>query len=188
MDVIESRLATILSRNWWVMLLRGLIAIGFGVLTLVQPTISLAALVLVFGIYVMADGILEVWHGIAGRREYEDWWILLLGGLAGIGIGILTLVAPGVTTLVLMLYIAVWAVVRGILEIVMAIRLRREIAGEGWVILGGILSVAFGVLLMAQPGASAITLVWVIGVYAVIFGLIMVFLSFRARSFGKALS
>ena len=97
MNGLEKHLAAILSRTWWMLLVRGLIAIVFGVLTWIQPAISLAALVLLFGAYSLADGVLGVWSGIAGRKDHEDWWVMLLWGLTGIGIGLLTLMAPGLT-------------------------------------------------------------------------------------------
>src|SRR5215467_12946129 len=97
MEGIHERLASILTHSWWLLVLRGLAAILFGVLTWLQPGISLAALVLLFGIYALADGVLGVWTAIAGRKDHEDWWVLLLWGLIGIGAGVLTLVAPGVT-------------------------------------------------------------------------------------------
>ena len=185
MSLVGDQLATMLSRNWWMLLLRGLVAIAFGVLTWVQPGISLAALVLLFGIYALADGILGVWTAITGRKDHEDWWVLLLWGLIGIGAGVLTLVAPGVTALALLFYVAAWAVATGVLEIVAAIRLRKTIRGEFWLILSGLLSVVFGILLMAQPGAGALALLWMIAAYAVIFGIFLVILAFKVRNFGK---
>src|SRR5262245_25815985 len=110
MNGLEKHLASALSRNWWLLLLRGLAAIAFGVLTWFQPKISLAALVLLFGAYSMVDGVFGVWGAIAGRKENEDWWVLLLSGLLGIGVGILTFVAPGITALALLFYIAIWAI------------------------------------------------------------------------------
>jgi uncharacterized membrane protein HdeD (DUF308 family) len=184
MNIAENRLATILSRSWWVLLLRGLVAIAFGALAWLQPGISLAALVLLFGVYSMADGILGVWTAVAGRREHEHWWVLLLGGLLGIGVGILTFLAPGVTALALLLYIAVWAIATGVLQIVAAIRLRKEIQGEWLLILGGLASVVFGVLVMAQPGVGAISLLWLIGTYAIVFGILLVLLAFKVRTLG----
>ena len=188
MELVKDRLAAILSRNWWVLLLRGIVAIIFGVLTWMQPGISLAALVLLFGAYSMADGILGAWTAVAGRKEHEHWWVLLLEGLVGIGVGVLTLFAPGVTALALLFYIAIWAVTTGVLEIVAAIRLRKEIEGEWLLVLGGLASVAFGVLLMARPGAGALAVLWIIAAYAVVFGAILVVLAFKARSFGRALA
>lgn len=185
MNIAENQLVKVFSRNWWVLLLRGLVAIAFGVLAWLQPGISLAALVLLFGVYVMADGILGAWMAIAGRKEHEHWWVLLLGGLLGIGVGILTFVAPGITALVLLFYIAAWAIATGVLEIVAAIRLRKEIEGEWLLILGGLASVVFGGLLMIQPGAGALALVWLIATYAVVFGILLVTLAFRVRRFGS---
>jgi uncharacterized membrane protein HdeD (DUF308 family) len=178
MNVLEKHLASILSRTWWVMLLRGLIAIAFGVLTWLQPAISLAALVLLFGAYSLADGILGVWTAIAGRKEHEDWWVLLLWGLMSIGVGILTIWAPGLTALALLFYIAAWAVVTGVLQIVAAIRLRNVIKGEWWLVLAGLASVVFGVLLLVRPGAGALAALWLI------FGVVLVLLALKLRAFG----
>jgi uncharacterized membrane protein HdeD (DUF308 family) len=184
---MENSMAIVLSRNWWVLLLRGLAAIAFGVLAWFQPGVSLSALVLLFGAYALADGILGVWTAITGRKEHEDWWVLLLRGLIGIGVGLLTFLAPGITALALLFYIAIWAVATGVLEIVTAIRLRREIKNEWFLILGGLLSVVFGILLMTQPGAGALALLWLIATYAVISGVFLVILAFRVRSFGNNL-
>jgi len=188
MNVVEKRLATILSRTWWVLLLRGLIAIAFGVLTWIQPGISLAALVLLFGAYALVDGILCAWTAVAGRKEHEDWWVLLLWGLTGIGIGVLTFLAPGVTALALLFYIAVWAIATGVLQIVAAIRLRKEMQGEWLLVLSGLASVVFGVLLVAQPGAGALALLWLIATFAVVFGVLLVILAFKVRAFGSRLA
>ena len=188
MNIIGKRLATILTRTWWMLLVRGLIAIAFGVWIWMQPGISLAALVLLFGAYVLADGILGVWAALTGRKEHEDWWIMLLWGLVGIGVGILTFLAPGITALALLFYIAIWATVTGVLQIVVAIRLRREIAGEWWLILGGLASIAFGVILVAQPAIGALGVLWLIATYAVIFGIVLVILAFKARSFAHRLA
>jgi len=188
MNMIDQNIAAVFFRHWWVLLLRGLIAIAFGILTWFQPGISLSALVLLFGVYTLADGILGVWSAVTGRKENEGWWALLLWGLLGIGVGILTFLAPGITALALLFYIAVWAVATGVLQIVVAIRLRKEIEGEWMLILAGLASVVFGVLLMAQPGAGALALLWLIGAYAVIFGVLLVILAFTARNFGKQFS
>lgn len=188
MEIDKDKLAAILARNWWVLLLRGIVAIAFGVVTWLQPGISVAALVLLFGAYSLADGVLGAWSAIAGRKEKEHWWVLLLEGLVGIGVGLLTLFAPGVTALALLFYIAIWAIATGVLEIVAAIRLRKEIEGEWLLVLGGLASVAFGVLLMARPGAGALAVLWLIAAYSIAFGVILVVLAVKARGFGKALA
>lgn len=187
MNMIEQQIAVVFSRHWWILLLRGLAAIAFGVLTWLQPGISLSALVLLFGVYTLADGILGVWTAVAGRKEYGDWWVLLLWGLLGVGVGILTFLAPGITALALLFYIAVWAIATGVLQIVAAIRLRKEIEGEWFFILAGLASLVFGVLLMARPGAGALALLGLIAAYAIIFGVLLVILAFTVRSFGKRL-
>jgi uncharacterized membrane protein HdeD (DUF308 family) len=179
----DVRLASLLSRSWWLLLLRGLAAIAFGVLTWTQPGISLAALVLLFGVYALADGIFAIWAAIAGRSDHDDWWVLLLEGLLGVGIGVLTFVAPGLTALALLFFIAIWAIATGVLEIVIAIRLRREIEGELLFILAGLASVVFGVILMMQPGAGALAVLWLIASYAIVFGVLLVILAFKVRRF-----
>lgn len=188
MSIIKQALASAISKTWWILLLRGFFAILFGVLTWVQPGISLATLVLLFGIYALADGVLGVWTAVSTRDEEEHWWVLLLWGLVGIGVGILTLVAPGVTELALLFYIAIWAIGTGVLQIVAAIRLRKEIEGEWRLVLGGLASVVFGVILVARPGLGALAVLWMIATYAVIFGVVLVILALKARSFGKRLA
>jgi uncharacterized membrane protein HdeD (DUF308 family) len=180
-EKLAEDLAETLSRNWWVLLLRGIVAILFGVLSFMQPGISLASLVLLFGAYALADGVLGSWTAISHRKDRENWWVLLLEGLLGIGVGALTLFSPGVTALVLLFYIAIWAIATGVLEIVTAIRLRKEIEGELMLVLAGLASVAFGVLLMASPGAGALALLWLIASYAILFGILFVVLAFKVR-------
>jgi uncharacterized membrane protein HdeD (DUF308 family) len=187
MNTILTHLASTLSRGWWLLLLRGVVAIIFGVLAWVQPGIALAALVLLFGAYSLADGVLCLWTAITGPKGHEYWWLLLLEGLVGIGIGLLTFFAPGITALALLFYIAIWAVATGVLEIVAAIRLRREIENEWLLLLAGLASVVFGVLLAAQPATGALALLWLIGSYAILFGVLLLILAFKIRKFvGKS--
>jgi uncharacterized membrane protein HdeD (DUF308 family) len=186
MGVIGGKLAGILRRTWWLLLLRGLMAIAFGVLSWVQPGISLAALVMLFGVYALIDGVAGVWASMAGHKDDGHWWVLLLWGVVGVGVGTLTLSAPGLTALALLFYIALWAVATGVLQIVAAVRLRKEIEGEWMLGLGGLASVAFGVVLMARPMAGAVALLWIIATYAIFFGLLLVVLAFKARRFGHA--
>lgn len=183
MNTLAKPLALSLSRHWWMLLLRGLIAIAFGLLAWFQPAISLTALVLLFGVYALTDGILGVWFALAGRKEHERWRMLLLWGILGITAGVLTFMAPGITALVLLIYIAIWAIATGVIQVVTAIRLRKEISGEWLLVLGGLASIVFGVLLMVQPGVGALALLWLIAAYAVIFGIILVVLALKARTF-----
>lgn len=181
-------LSDIISDNWWLLLVRGLAAIAFGVLAWLVPGVTLATLILLFGAYALVDGIAGVYHAIVGRKTHEDWVVMLLWGLVGIGAGIVTFLVPGITALTLLFYIAAWAIAKGVLEIVLAIRLRKEIEGEWLMVLGGLLSVVFGVILMVWPGAGILTLVWLLGIYAIAFGIVLVYLAFKARSFGKKLA
>jgi uncharacterized membrane protein HdeD (DUF308 family) len=186
-NALNERISAVLARNWWLLLLRGIIAILFGILTYFQPGISLATLVLLFGAFVFADGAIGVWQAISARKERENWWVLLLGGLLGIGVGVLTLFHPGVTALALLFYIAIWAIATGVLEIVAAIRLRKEIEGEWLLGLAGVASVLFGVLLIARPEVGALAVLWLIAAYAIAFGVILVLLAFKARGFARRL-
>jgi uncharacterized membrane protein HdeD (DUF308 family) len=183
MSSVLAHLSDTLSRAWWLLLLRGLVAVVFGIICFAQPGISLASLVLVFGVYCLADGILGVWTAISGGKDNEHRWLLLLWGLLGIGVGVLTFMAPGLTALALLFYIAIWAIATGVLEIVAAIRLRKEIDNEWLLLLSGIASVAFGVLLVARPGAGALTVLWLIGAYAFVFGVLLLMLAFKTRKF-----
>jgi uncharacterized membrane protein HdeD (DUF308 family) len=171
-----------LSRNWWVVVLRGLAGMTFGLVTFFAPGISLAALVLVFGAYAFADGVLAIISAVRRGRGADRWWLLLLEGIAGIAAGVVTLLWPGITALVLLYLIAAWALVTGVLEIAAAIRLRKAIKGEWLLILTGVLSVALGVLLVLFPGPGALALVIWIGAYAFVFGALMLALGLRLRS------
>jgi uncharacterized membrane protein HdeD (DUF308 family) len=171
----------ILSRYWWMAVLRGLFWILFGVVILASPGISLLSLTLAFGIILFADGIVNVAHAFWGRKVHEDWWVLLLVGLTGIGIGALTFYSPQATAIALVFYVAIWAIATGVLEITAAIRLRKQLAGEVWLILAGLASVIFGALLIARPAAGALTLLWLFAVYAIAFGVMLVLLALRVR-------
>lgn len=180
--------ANILSRSWWMTLLRGIAWILFGSAVFLHPGISLISLSLLFGVIFLVDGVLTAINAVRGRSEQEGWMLLLLAGLAGIGVGVLTFVNPALTGLVLVFYVAIWAVVTGMLEIAAAVRLRKEIRGELWFILGGALSVAFGIFVMVRPAVGALAVLGVIGGYAIAFGLTLLVLGFRARSFTKEIT
>jgi uncharacterized membrane protein HdeD (DUF308 family) len=175
----------VLSRYWWAYVARGIVAILFGILAYAWPGITLATLIIFFGAFAFLDGIFLIIKTIGNWGGREDRWLLLLEGLLGIGIGLLTFVAPGVTTLVLVFYIAVWSLSTGVLEIATAIRLRKEIQGEGWLILSGIASIIFALLLMVFPGVGALGLIWLIALYAIIFGILLLALGFKLRGAQK---
>jgi uncharacterized membrane protein HdeD (DUF308 family) len=168
-----------LEKHWWSFAIRGAVAIIFWILTLLMPGISLALLITLFGVYALVDGILNIVTAVRGRAGRRKW--LVLEGLVSIGAGLVSIMSPGITAIALVYVIAFWALVTGMLEIFTAIRLRKEITGEFWLILGGILSLAFGALLTIAPGAGALALVMWIGVFAIAFGALLVALGFRLR-------
>lgn len=173
-----------LARHWWAILIRGVAAILFGVLTFVLPGVTLAVMVLLFGAYAVVDGIFALVAAARGRdRDLgRSWWTLVLEGLLSIAAGIVTFAWPGLTALVLVYVIGTWAIITGVLEVVAAIRLRKEITGEFWLALGGVASIAFGVLLYVLPAAGALAFVLWTGAYAIVFGAFLVGLSFRLRN------
>jgi uncharacterized membrane protein HdeD (DUF308 family) len=174
-----------LARNWWVLLLRGIVAILFGILAFALPGISLASLILLFGAFCLADGLMAAWTAFSNRRQKENSWLLLIGGLVGIGVGLLTIFQPAVTALALLFYIAIWAIATGVVQVLTAIRLRQEIHNEWMLALAGLASVALGVLLMARPGPGALAVLWLIASYAIVFGLLLVVLALEVRRVAK---
>jgi uncharacterized membrane protein HdeD (DUF308 family) len=171
----------ILARNWGLVALRGVVALLFGILTLFNPAITLLVLVMLFGAYALVDGIFTVIAAIVHRRGERHWVALIISGLVGIAIGIVTFFMPGITALALLFLIAVWAIVTGLAQIVAAVRLRRVIHGEWLLGLAGALSVLFGIFLVAAPGAGALAVVLWVGAYAIVMGIVLVALAFRLR-------
>lgn len=172
---------TQLFRNWWIVAARGVLAIVFGILALVWPDTTKFALVLLFGTFALVDGFSAIAGGIMFAQYFQRWWALVLEGLAGVVIGVLTFSWPNLTGLLLLYFIAAWAVITGIFEIVAAIQFRKVVSGEWAMILSGILSVLLGVLLFAFPSAGALSIVWMIGMYAIAFGIMGLVLAFRLR-------
>jgi uncharacterized membrane protein HdeD (DUF308 family) len=170
-----------LARYWWLILLRGIAAIIFGVLAFIWPGITLVTLVLFWGAFALVDGILALAHAIMGGNVGSRWWLALIGVL-GIIVGLLTFMMPGVTALVLLVFIATWAIVLGVFQIVGAIRLRKEIDNEWTLGLGGVISVLFGVILLVAPGAGAIGLIWAIASYAIVFGILLVMAALKLKN------
>src|SRR5919106_6123413 len=168
-----------LIRNWWAVGLRGLCALLFGIVVFFWPGISLLALVFLFGSYVLADGVLAIISAIRAADRKRRWGPLLLQGIVGVAAGIIAFIWPDITALALLYLIAAWAIVTGIFEIVAAVQLRKEIEGEWLLALGGIASVVFGVLLVGFPGAGALAVVWIIGAYSMLFGILLMVLAFR---------
>lgn len=171
-----------LAKNWWALALRGLAAVIFGFLALVWPSLTVVTLALLFGAYAFADGVFSIITGIASRKKNEYWWTMILAGVAGIIIGLVTLLWPGATALVLLYLIAAWAVVIGIFHFIAAAELRRVINNEWMFILNGLAFIIFGIFLVLFPGAGALGLIWAIGIYAIVIGFWMIIFSFRLKS------
>ena len=174
-----------LTRNWSMVVLRGVLAILFGLVALFAPRISLAALVLAWGAYAVISGLFAIMTAMRRREAGESYGGLLFEGVVSIGAGVVTFVWPHITALVLLYVIAFWGLVTGVLEIATAIRLRKVISGEWLLLLAGIASIVFGVLLLAYPGTGALAIVVWIGAYALFFGVLLVALGFRLRSWGN---
>ena len=175
-------MARTLSQNWWLVALRGVLAILFGIAAFVWPGITLLTLVLFFGVYAIVDGVIAIVTGLSRTRETPRWWMFLLEGLLNIGAGIVALLMPDLATLVLIYILASWAVFTGLLEIVAAVRLRHEITNEWFLALGGVLSIGLGILLFLQPAAGSLAIIWTIAAYAVLFGILLVILGIRLRT------
>ena len=167
--------------RWWAVVLRGIIAIIFGALAFTWPGVTLATLVLLFGFYALVDGIFSLVAAIGGRRTREDRWLLALEGIVSLWAGIVTLRAPSITVLSLVFFISIWAMVTGFLRIAAAFRLRKEISGEVLLVLSGVVSVLFALMLVFRPVIGALGLVWVIAAYAVVLGIILIMLGFELR-------
>jgi uncharacterized membrane protein HdeD (DUF308 family) len=172
-------------RSWWVLALRGIAGIAFAVLALMWPGLTLLTLVALFAAYALLGGIASVVGAIRHRRTEDDWWLPLLLGLVSIGAGIVAVMNPALTTLVLVLVIGANALVTGVLDIVAAIRLRKAIRGEWLLALSGLASIAFGAIVFFFPGAGAVTLVWLISAYAFVTGVLLLASALRARALAR---
>src|SRR6266496_6140507 len=171
-----------LKRHWWVPVIRGIAAIVFGIIAFVYPGITVATLVLFFGAWVLIDGIFRVVGAIGHRASDPDWGWHIVIGIIGIIVGLLTFHAPQITALALVIYIAAWALMIGATEIAVAIKLRREIKGEWFLILMGLASIVFAMLLLWNPVLGAATLIWIMAWYAVIFGVLAIIFGLRLLS------
>lgn len=171
----------LLMQKWWIWLIRGAAGILLGGLALAWPGITLTVLVLFLGVYLLIDGVFTAIAAISHRREVSHWWVVLLEGLAGVLIGIITLLWPQITAMALLYLVAFWALFTGILEIIAAGKLRKEIIGEWLMVLSGILSIAFAVLIVIWPRIGLLTLTYIIAFYVILFGVALIALALRVR-------
>jgi uncharacterized membrane protein HdeD (DUF308 family) len=185
---VSSPVSPIWGAHWWLLLLRGALAIIFGILAFTKPGLALAGIILGFGIYALVDGVFALIAAFRGWKDREDRWMLVLEGVVGIWAGIVTLNSPAITAIVLVFVIAGWAMATGVLKIVQAVRLRKVIEGEFWLGLSGVLSIVFSFFLLLMPGAGILGLVWYIATFAIVFGAMLVILSFKLRGVQKALA
>src|SRR5438270_6837680 len=168
--------------NWWLLALRGLIAVLFGLLAFIWPGVTLLTLIWLFGAFALMNGFLSLVLAAKTPKGYPKLGSLILGGLLGILAGLLAFIMPGITALGLLILIAAWAIATGIMELVAAVKLRKIISNEWLLVLAGIASVVFGVLLLFQPAAGALALIWLIGAWAFVFGILLMILAFRMRN------
>lgn len=170
-----------LTRNWWLVVMRGLLAILFGLIALFWPGLTWLALIWMFGAYAIVDGVFAMLSGVISSKFSPRWWVFLLEGFVSVAAGVIALVRPDLAGFFLIMVIAVWAIITGVLEIAAAIRLRREITNEWMMGLGGFVSIVLGVLLFFQPATSGLVITLMIGLYALMFGILLVMLGFRLR-------
>ena len=179
-------MAKVLAFNWWALALRGAAGIIAGVLAWLLPEATLFGLTVLFGAYALIDGILSFIVAFRAARHHARWWPLLLEGIAGVGVGLGTIARPAITLVALLYVIGAWAVITGVLEILAGVRLRRSMTDEWLLVLTGITSVGFGVLLFVAPGPGSVVLASWIGIYLVVFGILMLALSLRLRGWDRA--
>jgi uncharacterized membrane protein HdeD (DUF308 family) len=186
MPLAASALLGTLAENWWLLLLRGLVAIAFGVVAFLWPNITLMALTYLWGAYAIIDGAIAIWaaSNLSGGDAGPRWW-LGLTGVVGILAGIVAFVYTGMTALVLLMFIAVWAIIIGALQLYAAVQLRKMIENEWLLVLSGLLSIAFGALLIAWPSTGALAVIWTIAWYAVFFGCLLIGLAFRLKTYKR---
>ena len=176
-----------LAVNWWIVGLRGVAAILFGLAAILWPILTLGILITMFGVYTLLDGIFTIVMGVWGRKDRSNSWLMLLDGVIRIGAGLIAIIWPGLTSLTLMFVIAIWAITTGITEIVMAIRLRKEIQGEWMMGLSGFLSILLGIILFTRPQVGALAGVSLIGFYAILFGVVLIIFAVQMQKRQKLL-
>jgi uncharacterized membrane protein HdeD (DUF308 family) len=173
----------LMARNWWVIALRGIAAIAFGILTIVWPTLSLLGIIFLFGAYALVDGISSIVAAVRGDPGTRGHGLAIaIIGVAGVIAGIIAFVNPGLTAITLLYVIAAWAIVVGVTQIYAAYRLRKEIEGEWLMAIGGVASIAFGVLIIVAPGAGALSVLALIATFAILFGISLLALAWRLRT------
>ena len=184
----DAPILTRLAQSWHWIALRGLFAVLFGIFAFIWPGITLAVLVLVWGVYAIADGVMALIAAYSMHEEGKPMGALVVVGILGIAAGIVTFLWPGMTALVLLLFIASWAVLMGVFQIAAAIRFRKHIENEWLLGLSGAVSILFGVLMFLQPGAGALAVVWLIGSFSLFFGILLIALGFKLKGLASRMA
>lgn len=172
-----------LSQHWWSLLLRGLAAIAFGLITLLIPQISLISLIILFGVFSLGDGILELSSAFLGNTGNKSKWALALDGLLGVTVGVIAFLSPHLLTQGFLFILAIWFLVNGVTQIIYAFEIRKKIDNEWILILAGMASILFGVIVILQPGNAILTILWLIATFSIIYGLLFVRLSFKVKGY-----
>ncbi len=178
---------TKLAQHWWMYVVRGIAAIIFGVAAFAWPNETIAILIILFGAYAFVDGIFLIVSAVGSWSHIEDPWLILLEGIIGVAIGAVTFHSPAITAMGLLFFIAAWSLATGVMEIAAAMKLRKELAGEIWLLLSGMLSIAFAIVLMWMPLAGLVGLIWLVGIYAIAFGVTLIAFGFRLNGHRKHL-
>ena len=177
---------SLLRRYWWTLVVRGLVAVAFGVLTFFWPGPTIAVLIALFGAYALFDGVAGIVAGIKSIGREDGWWPPLAGGIVSLFAAVVAFFMPSLTLMALLFLIAAWAVLHGIIDIFLAIRLRKAIDGEWLLAFGGTLSILFGLVIVSNPAAGALAVVWWIGAYAFVFGVVLIACGLRLRTLAHA--
>ncbi|HEY1653819.1 MAG TPA: HdeD family acid-resistance protein [Candidatus Tumulicola sp.] len=177
----------VLARNWWALLIRGIAAIIFGILAFAWPGATWVVIGILFGAYAFVDGVFAIVATVRAAQSHERWWPFLLEGIVGLAIAGITFYDVGITLFALYFTIAAWAFFTGILEIAAAVQLRKAIANEWLLILAGLCSILFGILMVWHPVAGLLAVIWLIAAYAIVFGIVMIALAFRLRGHASAI-
>ena len=175
----------LMARNWWAYVVRGCVALIFGLYAWFMPGMAMKVLLTLFGIFVLLEGILAIAGSIVARKESDVWWLVLLEGMVGLCLGVVTLTRPGFVAAVIVLLIAFWAIWGGVFRIIAAVRLRKELDSEWLLIFGGMLSILFGIMLFKHIGAGIVAISWMIAFFASMLGVLLISFGIKLKKFQK---
>jgi uncharacterized membrane protein HdeD (DUF308 family) len=169
-------------KNWWVLTLKGVLLIIFGIIAFMNPGVTFAILLTWFGVFLIIDGVLSLINVLSNWKGAEDKWMFVLEGLVNIVLGILIFRAPAAYTIVAVFFMGFWSIFSGVSRIALAIQLRKEMTGEGWLALSGVLGILFGIIIISNPAIGVATFMYVLAFFALAIGLLLVLLSFKVKN------